>query len=608
MPKARHRSADFDARAVALAPQRTRPASGASGASGGRGRKHSGSNGPSLRRELGSCPEIVGLSTPEWKRRTAEHAENVRRGREACEREAQQLYEGMKERIAAEAKLKLKEQRMQKAAELKLKAEAEAAASAAARTVQQDRIRKPPTLASDEASPHTVMAQPAQRRCTELCGLRLVWGETECGQNQTPLGTAAAPAETYEQQARREGSLAPIEVDADAVDTAIRNGLVLVRRGGAYVSDGMNASKWYRACALRELASRIWVTVDPKSDRVVLQSDGGHGLAMVGGGMFNLVLQPTTANALPQMSAGQGLATALRITRPDQTPHNDHRYEAIDVVVREAVCSAFAALNGLSVPLYSIACYEGLSINRTLRYGSAYLTKRADMDLFRALEAQRDDFDFGRDCAYAVVDLVYRLSRCGVAFFDIKPANILVCIDGADVSYYLTDFDSTFFVRLPEQYDWHSLMLLNLAMLSAHVRNTSFGHCVAGWTHAVAPVLAQLIKYRSHYDGDWLFHARALRLEYALLEAHTPFDLQAYFAMMCTSYFYGDRLREASRPPLSGQFRWDLRSEQALRPEHMQKKQWPAEWPALWVAAASKPLIQQLVSFATEGCKANSAS
>lgn len=552
------------------------------------------------------------LSTPEWKRRAAEYAENARRGRAARELEAKQLHESLKKRIAAEAKLKLEELRMQKAAEHKLKADADAAAEA--RTGQQNRIRKPPSRApkeaSEEVSPHTVMAQPAKRQCTEECGPRLVWGEAQaqCGQQQSPPGVAAAPAETYEQQARREGPATPVEVDVDAIDTAVRNGLVLVRRGDAFVSDGTNASEWYRACAWRKLASRIWVAVDPKADRVVLQSDGGQGLAMLGGGMFNLVLQPTKASALPQMSAEQGLATALRITRPDPTPHNDYRYETIDGVVREAACSAFAALNGLSVPLYSIACYEGVSINRTLRYGSAYLTQRADMDLFRALEAQRHDFAFGRDCAYAVVDLVYRLSRCGVAFFDIKPANILVCIDGTKVNYYLTDFDPGFFVRLPEQYDWRCLMLLNLGLLSAHVRNTSFGQCVFGWTHAVAPVLAQLIKYRAHYDGDWLFHARALRLEYALLEAHTPFDLQAHFAMICTSYFYGDRMRQASPRPLSAEFQWDLRSEQALRPEHLEQKQWPAEWPTPWMATASKPLIQQLVSFATEGCKANRAS
>jgi hypothetical protein len=550
------------------------------------------------------------LSLSEKQRRLAEYEENVEKGKKARQQAAEKAYQQMKQRAAAEAKGKLEDLRKQKVAQLELEGEkaAREEAEAIAAAAQQLCNRKSATKTADNTSPHTVISQPTKRQCTSTStntntntnttapGARLVWCEGGTGSR------TAASGESYEQQAQREGPATPIEVDASVLDTAVRNGLVLVRQGDAYATDGLNDSAWYHTRTWRDLASRIRVNVDPNTDRVVLAADSEHGLAMVGGGKYNIVLQGTDPHALPQMSEQQSAAAVVRMTRPDPTPHGDYRYENIDATVNEAVCTAFAALNKLSVPLYAIACYEGLSINRTLRYGSACLTKRADMDLFRALEAQRDDFEFGRDCAYAVTDLIYRASRCGIAFFDIKPSNILVCINGTEVDYYLTDFDPQFFVRLPDQYSWHSLMLLNVALLAAHVRNADFGPSVDGWMAAVAPVLAQLIKYRSHYDSGWLFHARALRLEYKLLEAHTPFDMQAYFAMMCTSYFYGDWLQKAARPGPSTRFQWDLRSEEALRPEHMAQKQWPAEWPPAW-SGVHKPLIQQLVQFATENVK-----
>ena len=89
-----------------------------------------------------------------------------------------------------------------------------------------------------------------------------------------------------------------------------------------------------------------------------------------------------------------------------------------------------------------------------------------------------------------------------------------------------------------------------------------------------------------------------IRDRYALLETYTPFDLQAYLAMICNVYFYGRKLHSLPRPPPSTKFPWDFRCEAAVRPEHLQQKQWPAEWRPAWTGASSKPLVQQLVGFA----------
>ena len=204
----------------------------------------------------------------------------------------------------------------------------------------------------------------------------------------------------------------------------------------------------------------------------------------------------------------------MRITRPDATPRR-LRYEDVATTIKEAVCAAYATLNGIGVPIYSMACYEGITENRTLRYGSVHMMQRADMDLFRALEADTSR-EFAHEAALKVTELLYRTARCGVAFFDIKPANILCCIANGSVEFFLTDFDPMFFVRLPSEYDWHSLMLLNLALLSAHVRNMDTGTDNEGifeWGRTVAPVLCQLVTFRSQYNSEWLFHARAARID-----------------------------------------------------------------------------------------------
>lgn len=526
------------------------------------------------------------LSKDEFDRQKQLYEENKKKAEAFQRQQVDEMHREMKLRAATEAKLKLQELKKEKDAAYQM---------ACAREVAKDFVpprRRRAVLSGANAqsqSPVTVMAVPPPHQTGET---QTVWNS----------GTDGQP-ESYQQRANREGDANLLDVDVDAIDLAIRNGLTLVRHKDAFVSVGLVDSEWCTSSRWLSMVCRLKIGTEKTTGRVVLKDDGGQGLEMVGGGQFNMVLRATRDDALPRWSAEQSKGVVVRITRPDITEANCYRYEQVDVVIKEAVCAAYAALNGIGVPLYSIACYEGVTNTRTLRYGSVHMMQKADMDLFRALEADTST-EFAREAALKVVELLYRVARCGVAFFDIKPANILCCIADGNVNFYLTDFDPAFFVRLlHKDYDWKSLLLLNLALLSAHVRNMNGGEGCFEWGRAVAPVLHQLISHREQYSSEWLFAARAVRVEYRLLDdIPLPFDLQAYLSMICTSYFYGTALHKdpALKNLPSNLWKWDRSGESSLKPETFTAKCWPLEWPERW-CVSYKPLIAQLVSFATSG-------
>jgi hypothetical protein len=189
-----------------------------------------------------------------------------------------------------------------------------------------------------------------------------------------------------------------------------------------------------------------------------------------------------------------------------------------------------------------------------------------------------------------VTEMLYQASRCGVAFMDIKPANILEMKGG---TFRLTDYDPAFFLIVPEK-DWRGLLLLNLAFLSCHVRNGAFGTVSVGWASSVKPILTQLIDKRGSYDSGWLFAARSVRMDFEVPTDSSDFELQRMMSVMATSYFYGKDVKETS----SAKWGWQTKDQAAINAHRrvpLNRKSWPPSWGGDYV-----PLIKQMVDFATE--------
>ena len=253
----------------------------------------------------------------------------------------------------------------------------------------------------------------------------------------------------------------------------------------------------------------------------------------------------------------------------------------------------FASKNNIGVRVHSIASYHGVRQGRTLRYGTVYALDRADLDLLRVLDRCRT-FDGGALIAVKVTELLFKASRCGVAFFDIKPGNILSMAtrSGHGDCFRLTDYDPAFFIRLPNE-DWRTLMLLNLALLAAHVRNQNFD-CTNGFCAAVAPILRQLVHRRSDiHNSDWLFDVRSVCIPFEVPENTDVFQMQRIFAVMATSYFYNKDLKSIP----SSRYAWETKDQSLLDNYWLTPKN-RYSWPPLWHKGQFKPLIEQLVEFA----------
>ena len=322
-----------------------------------------------------SPPRARPMASPEWMRQVNLYKENEAKARAAAERDTRRIREKHKEqkdRIAKHAKLEMEALYKQRKAAAYLKADGK---QEQWHVQQEQQHNSPATVLVADPKGAVPFAAPSARShgaafSAPCRGAACVARGRQAGWNLWNRGSARAVC--------RWTSTVTWSTPRCATGT-------LVQCDDAYATDGTNDSDWYRCNRWRDMAAQIWITADPATDKIIIDSDGGQGPSM-GQGNYNIVLRPTRPEALPQWWSDQ---PANVVPRPDLQTNNQHRYDTLDCVRNEARMAIFASLNGIGVPLYSVACFEGVNEARTLRYGSAHLMRRADMDLFRALSADR---------------------------------------------------------------------------------------------------------------------------------------------------------------------------------------------------------------------------
>lgn len=417
-----------------------------------------------------------------------------------------------------------------------------------------------------EMSPHT--------GCRLRPRARLVWRDASCPPEVSTFGETAAA----------EGLRSLTHADLpkrELFEAAARDGLVVVASGSSYATDGL-ASRWHSTAPWSEMASCL--KVEENADyKARLISDGGLGFTLAGSGTFNVVLAPSASTPRAPYLSGEDVV--FRFTRPDTGSSQQHKYDELDAVAGEAANAFMAAKAGFGVRVHSVAIFRGLRPDHALHYGAVYAMERADCDLYRFLQKARS-YDQVARAACSACDLLYEASRSGVLFADIKPNNLLVMPDGR---MRLADFDAAFFLVTRE--DWRSLLLANLALLSAHVRNTNFPF-IRAWAEAVAPLLRQLIERRAAYSCHWLFVARSVRVSFDRPSGNDSFEVERLFTSLACSYFYKEGLEDCP----AARFPWERKDQAGLDIFwHVagNRSRWPKMWPAQYT-----PLVQQLVTFA----------
>jgi hypothetical protein len=502
------------------------------------------------------------------------HQENVERARAAACRQKERDQANYDARMQRE-----REERARKQSQLD-------AQRAAAQPRATQSPRKRPIQSTQTAYQSRTISAGGKRAKLDHPQPLLVWNEEGAFGPHT--------REALIERALREGCPEPKEADEAMIRSAIRDGLAIRAdsNGANFYTNGLDSDEWTKAYKWKELVSGLEV-IEDKDRRTRIVADGGKSCMKIGQGTFNIVL------SYPPMYVASDLPPNLawRVTRPDKDDAGDHRYQNTKTTVGELKNALFASSNRIGVSVHGVAAFEAMRPGRTMRHGIVMAMQRAECDLIRSLDSMRTEAE-GSEAAEKMIDLLFRVSRMGIAFTDIKPGNVLAFKDkDGCVFYRLTDYDPAFFIVTDK--DWRSLLLLNLAFLSAHVHNTDFGAAGRGWAKTAAPVLRQLIRRRNMYESDWLFAARSVAIEFREPRSLSDFELQRNVTSMWYSYFV-KRCGSGSR---AAKFKWDrLKLNQRELDEHWEEPSRRDSWPRDWTTSEGGSLVKQMVDFALEYC------
>lgn len=414
--------------------------------------------------------------------------------------------------------------------------------------------------------------------------------------------------------ADRQPSLRPVELPANLVEDAFKDGLCLRRcehgfeTFGSTRPDGSEGCPFWKAETWREIGSEI--VVFPGESGGIKRVDFGRMtglLRKIGSGTFNLALALGAGDLLPRWifqlasriagrEVGKG-NVVLRVTRQDHgSSWSCQKFQTLDQIADEARNAMEACLNGTGVEVYAVCGYHAARHGVRVRYGAIHVVDKAVHDLWHAIDScvlREPAVKMG----IAAVHLMFDLARCGIAGYDTKPGNVLQCCSPSSGFFLrLTDFDPCFYIKAPGR-SWQSLFLLNLTLLSAHVRNMAPSTATLGFMDAARPVLLELVRNKHKFACDWLFGARCVEVDFEYIRGSTDFVLQRMLSCVATSYFFGKRVRDSEAPPPSTQFCWDRSGQDELR-KHWQIELLRESWPTTW-SREFKPLITQMVEFAT---------
>jgi hypothetical protein len=384
----------------------------------------------------------------------------------------------------------------------------------------------------------------------------------------------------------------PTQIPEDFVDSILRDGAALEAsvEHGCLTNEFQRCQhpRWRSADSWKNVASSLHCTSVGK-DRIKLQDDNGLGLTMVGSGTFNVVFRQAVGAPAVDLPVVHMKNVVLRLTRPDRDKNGQTRYQEEYYASKELHTSLFASANGVGVRVLAASIYEGIREARSMKFGTFLVLEQAKGDLHRTLTRVGVKEAKAAEWAVATVNLLCKASLLGMVLFDIKPGNILVFHDGR---VRLTDFDSAFCLIKPKE-DWRALVLINVLLLSCHVRNIAIPEVCRGWQHAVRPMLQQMLQQRrSEYDSQWLFDVCCVRLK-TDSDGNDHFRLQRMLASIASSYLYPS---DKNNGAPSHTHPWKYVPEQALT--DFWKAGEGTGWPSRIDGKPVTPLVEQLFAFA----------
>lgn len=353
---------------------------------------------------------------------------------------------------------------------------------------------------------------------------------------------------------------------ASAVHHAVMfGGAIVLSEGGTGPPRVLqeDAPSFANSLSVREFMSQI------NSDaRASLKAHrcSGQGDEVASGELNSVVKYSPTAFAGETRQAlgiPSGVPFAVRVARDNISTGVGCEFMPRSVAVQELSIAAFAAVNGVGVPLYAACVHpERVALgSQNVLVGSTMIMALADEDAGAAFDV------------VDVVTLLQRASQLGLLLFDLKPGNVLrTRPEGSAVHQYkLADFDTTFSAVCTKEdtEDWRALMLMHLTLFAGHVAN-SFPPSRAGIAHAwliemrktIGALCAALglkpdAAVSEHASSRWLLNARATAVKTEPVARALEGSLARWRALnvICTHYFYKPKVH--GKTPQLPSAQWD---------------------------------------------------
>ena len=450
------------------------------------------------------------------KRRAAEQRTTIREmrlAREEAERRARQL-----QRQAQEQALET-EQR-------------EAAAAARARALATSRPSSDAARTTHQKA--GAKARPAKRR-------------------QDPRASAVPALQMLEQT----GVTARDIPSADQLGLACATS-VLFGDGNVVGCWGEDAGKW--------TSPQGWLPLVEALNRMHALSDEQPGPMKVQSGEYNLVFMPTAETAvemrLPKLTDGNGTEVGwdevvIRITRPDASPQDDgsvfYRYKRLEAINREVFFALHGAAHGYAPECLAVVLFPAVVVStpggaEEQRYGTLFVLRRALVDAHAlinerircacesldATTATEKVQEMASRVVARILPTIHLQSRLGVVNFDSKPSNFVF---GKDAMAYAIDFDASLnSIMKIEASGWECAMLVNLILLTAHIRCYRTPTFADAWCKPIRSLVLELCaRARS---TEWLTTARVVkRCPFHELLRDTAGTARRRFEMVASIYF-----------------------------------------------------------------------
>ena len=301
--------------------------------------------------------------------------------------------------------------------------------------------------------------------------------------------------------------------------------------------------------------------------RACLKAHGcsGQGEEVASGELNSVVKYSATAFAGETRQAlgiPQGVPFAVRVARDGISTGVGCEFMPRAVAVQELSIAAFAAVNGVGVPMYAACVHpERVALGgQNALVGATMIMALADEDAGAAFDAD------------GVIALLQRASQLGLLLFDVKPGNVLrIRPEGSAVhEYKLADFDTAYSAVCTNEdvEDWRAFMLMHLLLFAAHVAN-SFpirSGMARAWLVAMRKTIGALCSalglkpdaaVTQHASSRWLLAARATAVKTEPVARALEGSLARWRALnvVCTHYFYKPKVH--GKTPQLPSAQWD---------------------------------------------------